>query len=293
MPVVRLHRLLVPLAATIVLAGCGGVAPSPSPEPTPPADAHVRLRVTTTQALPPGATFNLLPQVVITLDGHVLTGGVVPAIFPGPLVLPIFERQLSSNGWAKVVAAARAAGLLGGVRDFTGGALAPGSVVTRLEIVADGRLYDLSGDASRVIQCITTPCTPEPGTPEAFAGVIAALGNIESLVGASELGPEQAYAQVGYGLLVGPPPDAQGLPEPQPAFAWLLAGGFAAFGKPLADGSGGRCGTLTGADATTMRGALSTATQLTRWRDPVDGSFHGLTVRPILPGDGDPCAGLV
>jgi hypothetical protein len=35
------------------------------------------------------------------------------------------------------------------------------------------------------------------------------------------------------------------------------------------------------------------STQISPWRDPADGSIHGLVVRPLLPGDGDPCAGLV
>ena len=286
----RLRLLGLPLA-TLLIAACSGTSPSPTPEPSPPADAHFRLRVTFVQALPPSATFNVLPLIVITLDGRVLTGGAVAAIFPGPLVLPILERQLSANGWARVVAAARAAGLLGGVRDFTGGVLAPGSQVTRLEIVADGRVYDLSGDAGRVIQCITTPCNPEPGTPEAFASFIAGLGNIESLVGAANLGPEHIHVPVDYGVIVAGPPDDQGLA--QPPVGWPLDGGFAAFGKALADGSGGRCGTITGADVDLVRNAFNAATQITKWRDPVDGLFHGLVVKPILPGDDDPCEGLV
>ena len=33
------------------------------------------------------------------------------------------------------------------------------------------------------------------------------------------------------------------------------------------------------------------ATQITKWRDPADGSFHGLTVRPLLPGRRRPLRG--
>lgn len=95
----------------------------------------------------------------------------------------------------------------------------------------------------------------------------------------------------GYAVLVGAVPDAQGLP--QPAIEWPLAGGFQGFGKPFADGSGFRCGTATGADADALRDLFTAATQITRWLDPTDGSMHGLTVKPLLPGDGDPCQGLV
>lgn len=283
-------RLTVPLAVAL-LAGCAGASPSPSPEPTPPPDAQVRLRVTMVQALPPPATFSWLPSVVITLDGRVLSGGAVPAIFPGPLVMPVVERRITPDGWATIVAAARAAGLLGAVRDFTGGMLAPGSAAARLEIVADGRVYDLMGDPNRVMVCIQAPCNPQPGTPEAFGGFVSRLSDLGSWLGA-DLAQEGLHVPAGYALLVGAPP-ADDLGLVQPPIAWPLAGGLAAFGKPLADGSGGRCGTVAGDDLAALRPALNAANQLTKWRDPADGSFHGLLVQPLLPGDGDPCEGLV
>jgi hypothetical protein len=215
----------------------------------------------------------------------------VPAIFPGPLLQPIFARQLCAIGWGQIVATARRDGLLGGNDDFTGGQLPPGSTTTRLQIVADGRVYDLRGPVMAAVQCVTTPCAPAPGTPEAFSGFIGAVVDPSIIAGASELGPEQPHVPDGYAVLVGNPPDDQGLP--QPPIAWPLAAGFGSFGKPLTDGSAGRCGVVTGDDAVALRGPFGAATQITRWRDPVDGSFHGLTVRAMLPGDGDPCAGIV
>ena len=274
-----------------LLAACAGATPSPSPVPTPPTDAAFLLRLTTVQALPPSATFGWLPQLVITIDGKVLQGGAVPAIFPGPLVQTIFARQLSPNGWAKIVAAARAAGLLTGANDFTGGHMPPGSAATRLQIVADGKVYEMTGDPSRTIVCVKAPCVGAPGTPEGFAMFVQAVSDPASIAGAGELGPDQPYAPAGYAVIVGPVPDDQGLP--QPPKAWPLAAGFGAFGKAMRDGTGSRCGIATGADAAALGAAVGAANQLTKWRDPIDGSFHGLVVRPLLPGDGDPCAGLV
>ena len=69
--------------------------------------------------------------------------------------------------------------------------------------------------------------------------------------------------------------------------------GFAAFGQALADDSPRRCGLVEGADAGRLRPVLQAATQLTSLRDPVDGTVHGLTGRPLLPGDGNPCDALV
>lgn len=285
----RLSLVAIPMTA-VLLAACAGTPSSPTPEPTPPDGAAFRLRVTTVQALPPAATFGWGPSVLVTLDGRVLSAGAVEAIFPGPLVNPVIERRITVAGWAKIIAAARAAGLLTGQRDFTGGQLPPGSQATRLEIVADARIHDLTGDASRIMVCITTPCDPQPGSPEAFGGFVSRLTDLGSLLG-GDLGPEQRHVPSGYAVLVGPRPDDQGLA--QPPLNWPFEAGFARFGKALADGSAGRCGTLTGDDAASIRGAFDAATQITAWRDPVDGSFHGLVVRPLLPGDGDPCVGLV
>jgi hypothetical protein len=286
----RRSLLTIPLAA-VMLAACGGSAASPSPEPSVPPEAKILLRVTTQQALPPSATFGSLPWVVITLEGKILSGGAVPAIFPGPLVMPVIERQLSAAGWAKVVAAARAAGLLNGARDFSGGGIAPGGISARLEIAADGKVYSLTGDPNRIMVCVTTPCVPEPGSPEAFGGFISQLQNPDSWL-AADLGKQGIYEPAAYGLIVGPPPaNDSGLD--QPGMTWPIRAGFAGFGKPLADGSGRRCGTVSGADADAVRGVLTAANQLTKWQDPADGAIYGLTVAPVLPGDGDPCAGLV
>jgi hypothetical protein len=281
------HALLIAPLAAVMLAACAGAAPTP--EPTPPAGAKALLRVTMQQALPPPSTFGWLPSVVVTLDGLVLTGGAVPAIFPGPLVNPVVQRQLTPAGWAKIVTAARALGLLSGARDFTGGQLPPGSMTARLELVADGKIHDLIGDPNRVMVCVTAPCDPQPGSPEAFGGFLSRLTDL-TWVGA-DVGPEQMHVPAGYAILVGAPPDDQGLAQPR--IDWPLDGGFASFGTALADGSGGRCGMVTGADAAALRPALNAANQLTEWRDPTDGTLHGLVVRPLLPGDADPCEGLV
>src|SRR5215218_8447098 len=115
----------------VVLAACSGVGPSavPSPAPSVPADATFLLRATTFQAVPQADLFNLPANLVITLEGRVLSGAPVEAIFPGPLVYPFNERPITAAGWARIVAAARDGGLLSGQADFTGGNLAPGAAV--------------------------------------------------------------------------------------------------------------------------------------------------------------------
>ncbi len=282
-------RLLVPALAATLIAACAGTAPAPTPEPTAPPEAAFLVRLTTVQALPPQATFGVIPQLVITLDGRVLMAGAVAAIFPGPLVGPIFEQQLTPAGWAQIVAAARAAGLLTGAHDFTGGVMPPGSAAARLQLVADGRLYEITGDPGRIMVCITTPCDPQPGTPEAFGGFVSKLSDLGSWLG-GQLGPPRAYEPAGYAVIVGKAPDQQDLE--QPILPWPLDVGLGDVGKPLADGSGGRCATFIADTLPAIRPAFAAANQLTRWRDAA-GNLRGLTVRPLLPGDGDQCEGLV
>jgi hypothetical protein len=282
-------RLVSLSLAFVTLGACGGSAGSPSPtaDPGPPEGAEFLLRVETEQAIPPLARFGWMPAIVITLDGLALTGGAVPAIFPGPLFGPIVQREITPAGWDKVVAAARAAGLLGGPIDL--GGRQPGAEQTRLRIVADGRLHDVVG-SNVAAPCLTEPCQGPPGTSAALQGFVGNVMDLSSLLGA-DVGPEARYVPAGYAIVVGPPPDDQGLA--QPAMDWPFAAGFDAFGKPFADGSGFRCGTVVGEDAATLRPILEAATQITAFRDPVDGSLRGLTVRPILPGDGDLCRAFV
>jgi hypothetical protein len=241
----------------------------------------------TEQAVPPQATFAEPPQVVITLDGRALTWGAIDAIFPGPAVTPIVQRQMTPGGWVRIVELARASGLLLGQGVI--GEVAPGETIVRLSIVADGTLHEV-GVSNRWPGCLADPCEGPPGSPQAFFGFGSRLLDLETFLG-DDLGQDEPYVPAAYAVLVGVVPDDEGLS--QQVIEWPFAGGFDAFGKPSADGSGLRCGTLTGEDAATFAGSLARANQLSPWRDPVDASLHGLTVRPVLPGDGDPCQGIV
>ena len=89
------------------------------------------LRMTTSQAIPPLDRFGLPPTSIITADGQYLVQGIVPAIFPGPLVIPMFARQVSDEGRAEIIQWARDLGLLDGQTDFTGDNALPGGITGR------------------------------------------------------------------------------------------------------------------------------------------------------------------
>lgn len=305
----RRHYLLpgALAVAAVILVGCAGGAPSvpPAPPATPTAastgtSAPIAsalagttgfvVRASWTQALPPRSQFTTLPILVITADGRVLTPGAVAEIYPGPLVTPIVQRAVSAAGLARLVAAARDAGILRSDVDFSGGAMLPGAAAARLQLSVDGVDYDLVGSAAAA-PCSGGACPQAvPGTPAAFATFWNRLLDLSSWLG-SELGPEQAYRPAAYAVIVGPPPEAW--PGATPV-AWPVAEpALDRFGRPVRGELATRCGTADGDLAAALAPLFSRATVLTPWvASPVASATHRLEVRPLLPGDGDPCSGI-
>lgn len=301
------------VALVILLAACGGEAqtqgpppagpttgPSPSAEPTavpapvpsPTPEPAVTLRATETQAILPVYRFAWLPTLLVTADGTAYQPASVPAITPGPLVPPIDVRPVTEAGIARIIADARSAGLLSGQTDFTGGMPLMGARQARLQLTVDGVAYDLVGDPTRLVRCDPgTRCpNPEPGTPEAFAAFWAQLADLDGWLG-SEVGRATGYAPEAFSILVGPGPA-----EPTAGLApviWPLGGRFAFFGDPVLADTSLRCGTVTGQEAQVLGPSLYEATANQAWLEsPVMSMTYGLTVRPVLPGDGDPCSEL-
>jgi hypothetical protein len=256
---------------------------SPSgPSTVPGADTYW-LRMRTTQAIAPLNQFAVQPVLRITGDGTAVVDGPVPEIYPGPLLPNLLGRQVSEAGRQAIIQAAKDLGLLDGRTEFSGPNLVMGGVTGHMELTVDGRRVELTGDPSAGIECVATPCNPAPGTPEAFGELWRQLMDLPSWIG-SELGPEAPYTAPADAILVGPPPDAD--PALQQAVAdWPLAQPLASFGGPVANGTA-RCGTVSGADADTLRPSLAAANQLTPWvQDPGDTTTFGLTVRPMVPGE--------
>ena len=194
----RVSRWAVTLVMAMFVAACTGASssapaqstpPAPSASPSGPAAPAYRLRATTTQAVPPIDRFGLLPMVTITGDNQVVVAGPQIAIYPGPLLPNLQARPITDAGFAKIVERGRALGMFTGSGDFVPPDVMPGASLGRIEIVVDGVLHELTGDPSRVIVCVTTPCDPAPGTPEAFGAFWASLSDLTWLAG--DLGQER------------------------------------------------------------------------------------------------------
>jgi len=298
---------LAPLVVAALVAACGGGAtsspsasspapasPSPSPAPSAsPAGAGFVIHASMTQALPPRVMFGNVPVMVVTADGRVLTQGPMVETYPGPLVAPIVERQISPKGVAALLQAAKDAGILRPDGDFTGGGLPPGAAAGRLRIVADGVTFDLVGDTNAAVPCPPTETCPQPvsGTPAAFATFWYRLLDMASWL-QPELGPEAEHTPGSYAVIVaGPPEPWQGATP----VVWPVAEpALDTFGKPVRGEPGTRCGIASGDLAAALRPVFTGATQLTPFVATASASAtHGLTVRPLLPGDEDPCANIV
>lgn len=274
-PVTLIAAIAVTLAAC---TGSGEASPS-----SPPTDSFT-LRTWTTQALPPEASFAGGSMLVIA-GGLAITPGAVPAIYPGPLVAPLIARPITDAGVARILAEMQAAGLLGERTDFTERML-PGAALAHIAVSVDGASREVTGDPSRVIQCIAPPCVPPPGTPEAFATIWNAFFDLGGWLGPA-LGPEQPYVAGRAAILVTDP-------TIDPAFAsqvvdWPLDEAFAEMGAAYPGLAGARCAVVEGEALGAIRPALESANQLTRFRDRA-GVERGLFVRWLAPDEPDPCS---
>jgi len=268
-------------------------SPSPTPAPatptpaTPSPDTGLYLRTSLTQALAPPNTFNWLPMLTIS-GGRVIDGNVaVPAIYPGPLLILPFEREITAGGQAGVVQEARRLGLLGETTDFTGGHAAPGSQLGHIQLLIDGVGRELIGDPGLAVPCDSANrCNAEPGTPEAFAAFWQQLSYLDGWI-ARELGPTSTYQPDRLAVLAQPPQTDPGGLTSQ-VVAWPLDVDFTDFGQPFAGDSEFRCATVSGDDLDILLPVLNESNQLTVFIDSQDGE-RSLVARVVVPGEASPC----
>lgn len=211
------------------------------------------------------------PTLLVSGDGRAFTPGAVPAIYPGPLVMPMGVRTISETGIQTLLRLAQDQGLLAPPPDYAADmnvADAPDTVVT---ITTDDgtwehRAYALGLDGTG------TESTP---ARQALAAFVTAATDLASAVGAAELGPESLFEPAEYRLRAIPADEASlaGL-DPAPTFVdWPTETGL-----DLA--AAGECARL-GADV--VGSLFSDATQLTYFR--TGDAVYGLAVAGVLPGD--------
>lgn len=280
------------LVAVGVLAGCTATGGSASPTVPASAGSPVTsatpagvpvggfyLRAWKTQALAPQYTFTWLPLTTIS-DGKFIDGMVaVPAIYPGPLWVGPSVRTVSANGIAAIVAEARKDGLLGTKSDF--GEILPGGIAGHIQMVVDGKTYDLSGDPNAGL----TAETLAPGSATAFVAFWEKVTGLAMWI-PDELGQSTPYEPDRLAVLALPPTDQTNGITPTEV-PWPLATPFSGFGTAMGNAAN-RCAVVTGADLATLEPVVKQSNQLTRF---VDGEKvkDSLEVRVLVPGEPNPC----
>lgn len=260
--------------------------PTPLPSPTVPGEGFY-LRAWVTQALPPHASFNGTPMLTIA-DGTLLDGNVaVPAVFPSPLMILPTARWISDAGSVAILDQAARLGLLGPESDFSGEAM-PGARTGHVVLILDGDRRELAGNPDLVMHCLTDPCEPAPGSPEAFAAFWQALSDVSVWL-EGELGAQMPYTPERLAILLTAEMPQDGGPGMglRPV-DWPLGQPMADSGTAFPGLDGDRCVTIEGEDLEALLPVLRTGSQLTVFVDAAD-NVRAPIVRLLVPGEESPC----
>lgn len=229
----------------------------------------------------PGVLFSSLPTFLLTGDGRAFTPGAVPAIYPGPLLMPMFERSVTKQGIEKILKLADDAGLLGEIPDYE---LPDGPVVmdasdTVVVINVNGKTYTHSANALGMglpddNTGGDTGARPE-ATParENLLRFVTLMADISKVAGAGNVGPDGPWSPDSYrfqAMVVVDPTQF----EPAPTIVeWT-----AATGVVLADSA--QCAKVA---ADKVDDLFANANQLTFFEE--DEVIYQLAVVGVLPGD--------
>jgi hypothetical protein len=217
--------------------------------------------------VPVGTAFVNTPTLLLSGDGLVYTPGVIPAIFPGPLVSPMLVRTITEPGVQLLLGIAEEAGLLAPPPDYTGGegvADAPNTVLT---INADGGNFVHSAYALGA-------ATPETPARKALLDATTAIGDLGSSVGEANLGENKPFVPTSYRFQA----RAIDPSELDTDIAPTIVEWPALTTLPLADAT--TCATL---DAVVAGPLFADAKQNTYFKD--GDVVYQLSVAGVLPGD--------
>lgn len=294
----RLAILPVLLLAAACTAPAGGLpqgsqGPSASPDASP--SAHPSLDPSAAGRIvarleyvggfvAPSYQVTRTPSVVVYGDGTVITPGVTPAVYPGPLVAPLMQQTLTAEGLARVKQAIDASGLTSAMSyPARGVADAPDA---ELELHA-GRVDATVSQGMASEGMVTDPA--EQAARKAFSALVGKLADLSTFVGAENLSAAKPFEPAGLRLFLEAsdvaPSDGQTAGK---VLDWPLKTPIASFGAPYS-GFGGdmRCGAVTGADSDALWAVLSPARQNEYFAQ--GGRFYRASVRPLLPGETAAC----
>jgi hypothetical protein len=206
--------------------------------------------------------FRRLPRLLITGDGTVYTEGATPAIYPGPLVSPVFVGKITEDQLQELLATARDADLFRTV-EYQANPNIADAADTRLEIHANGATFVHTAYALDL----------EEQTDADRDALRDYVERLEDLA-ASDLG-STPYAPSRFAINATPAAQA---PAPEPGITPAEVAWPAGAGVGLA--TAGECAVVEGEAVASL---FASAKQDTRFVD--DDVAYVLFVRPLLPGD--------
>ncbi len=280
------------LAAVVVspviaaLAACGDpnqspVATEPTTLPTASTTAPVAGIVHPTGAddvvlrlayeggfVPAGYAFVSTPSLLVSGDGRVFTPGILPAIFPGPLLPAVMVRTITEDGVQAMLGIVQDAGLLAAPPEYPDRHNVADAPNTVLEINAAGSNFVHSAYALGMGD-------PETGTRQSLLDATTKLADVEAAAGAPNVGVEQPFVPTAYRFQARAidPAELAGQ-EPAPSVvAWPAEAGVA-----LASAT--TCARL---DAAAVGSLFLDAKQNTYFKE--GDVVYQLAVAGVLPGD--------
>jgi hypothetical protein len=231
-----------------------------------------------------------VPGVSVYRDGRVITSAPIPAIYPGPAMLPLNESHIASSKLDELVKLVTDAGLAREPIDFGQPPVAD-APSTMLTVNVGGKFVTQTANALGIDDGVPGTMTDtQRDARRRLQAVVNAVGDAVHAAGSTP----RAYSPTAISVYVRPS-DAASSGEPKPnELRWPLATDLAGV-QPDAAGSGQYgCLAVTGADARQLLVVLNTgATETTRWKlndKPISTSnpAYNLVLRPALPGE-TPC----
>ena len=265
---------VVALAAATVLVACGdeSVEQTVAAPSRPTGDDDVVVQVMVAGGfVPVEASLTAVPTLTVLGDGTVITQAPVPAIYPGPAIVPLQAATADARTVDGLVRRAAELGLLAGPLEFGRPPVAdaPDTTVT---VVADGQTHTHSAYALGIAD--DRARSGRSGLSEQELANRRALSEFLTVTeqlppGNREWRPE-AIAVYALG-------DYRPEPQlPQRPMSWPLAQ------EPATTGANSPCTLFSGEDARVLLDALAQANSRTPW--VVGGSTRSLAFRPIVPG---------
>ena len=219
----------------------------------------------------PQFQFVRVPTLLISGDGCAIAAGVQTQQYPGPLLPALTERSINEAGIQKVLELAEAAKLLQPPPDYSVEMTIADAPDTVVILRANGQTYEHRAYALGMGTPETTPAR------KALADFVAAVGDLTSVAGATNLGTEKMLVPASYRIRATVVTDADlanyDQTVPPVKVAWPTDAGVS-----LASAS-----TCAVAQAAKVDAVLKSATQLTFFTEA--GAIYEVAAVATLPGD--------